>query len=188
MLSEADNVPKNKTSASRIISALLSLLDPRAYIHIIKIVHYYNYTHVQPRRHIRLGTGSRMAPNVSLRNGERIVVGKGCHIGERSYIWAGDYTGRIVIGDNVSLGPEVFLTAADYQFQAGRPFREQPKSERDIVIGNDVWLGTRVIVTAGVTIGNGCIVGAGSVVTKDIPDNSIAVGVPARVISSRRDL
>lgn len=167
------------------MGATLSVLDPRAYFHLIKIVHYYNYTHVQPRRRIRLGSTSRMAPNVSLRNGERITIGQGCHIGERSYLWAGDYNGRIVIGDNVSVGPEVFLTASDYQFQADQPFREQPKNERDIVIGNDVWLGTRVTVTAGVTIGNGCIIGAGTVVTRDIPHNSIAVGVPARIIAQR---
>lgn len=67
----------------------------------------------------------------------------------------------------------------------GRSFREQPRRERDVVIGNDVWLGARVVVTAGVTIGDGCIVGAGAVVTKDLPANCIAAGVPARVIAQR---
>jgi acetyltransferase-like isoleucine patch superfamily enzyme len=54
-----------------------------------------------------------------------------------------------------------------------------------VVIGDDVWLGVRVVVTAGVTIGEGCIVGAGAVVTKDLPPNAIAAGVPARVIGER---
>jgi acetyltransferase-like isoleucine patch superfamily enzyme len=83
------------------------------------------------------------------------------------------------------LAPEVFITASDYAFERGRPFREQPKTERDVVIGDDVWLGVRVVVTAGVTIGDGCIVGAASVVTRDLPPNSIAVGAPARVIGER---
>src|SRR5690606_2817865 len=112
-------------------------------------------------------------------------IGRDCHLGERSYLWAGDTTGRIIIGDYVSLAPEVFITASDYQFVAGRPFRQQPKRERDVVIGNDVWLGARVVVTAGVEIGAGCIVGAGAVVTRNLPPNSIAAGVPARVIGQR---
>lgn len=126
-----------------------------------------------------------MAPNVSLRNGERIEIGKECHIGEDCSLWAGDSTGRIIIGDHVSLAPRVFMTASDYRFEPDIPFREQPKRERDIKIGNDVWLGTGVVVTAGVEIGDGCIVGAGAVVTKDLPAGSIAAGVPARVIKSR---
>ncbi len=69
----------------------------------------------------------------------------------------------------MSLAPEVFITASDYKFEPGKPFRQQPKNERDILIGNDVWLGAQVVVTAGVTIGDGCIVGAGAVVTKDLP-------------------
>jgi acetyltransferase-like isoleucine patch superfamily enzyme len=61
----------------------------------------------------------------------------------------------------------------------------QPRIEEDIVIGRDVWLGARVIVVAGVSIGDGCIVGAGSVVTRSLPPNSIAVGSPARIVGCR---
>jgi acetyltransferase-like isoleucine patch superfamily enzyme len=164
---------------------LLSLCDPRSYLHALRLLHYCNYSHVRERGRMQVGAGTGLAPNVSLRNGARISIGGQSHIGERCYLWAGDTTGRIIIGDHVSLAPEVFLTASDYRFEAGRPFREQPKRERDIVIGHDVWLGARVVVTAGVTIGNGCIVGAGAVVTRDLPPDSIAVGVPARVVSQR---
>lgn len=169
----------------RILGFLLSMLDPRCYLHAIRMVHYFGYTHVREKRRMSMGKDTRMAPNVSLRNGERIAMGHDCHIGERCYLWAGDSTGRILLGDFVSLAPEVFITASDYQFVAGRPFRNQPKRERDVRIGNDVWLGARVVVTAGVTIGDGCIVGAGAVVTKDLPPGSIAGGVPARVIGVR---
>jgi len=136
---------------------------------------------------MRVGSGTHLPPNVSLSNGSRIQIGRNTHIGEHCYLWAGDSTGRIIIGDNVSLAPEVFITASDYQFKAGVPFRQQPKCEKDVILGNDIWLGARVIVTAGVTIGDGAIVGAGAVVTKDIPAGSIAVGVPAKVIGQRKE-
>ena len=166
--------------------ALVSFCDPRVYLHAFRILHFYGYSHVREKRRMTLGVGKSLAPNVSLRNGQRITIGAHGHIGERCYLWAGDSTGRVTLGDHVSLAPEVFLTASDYQFVAGRAFRDQPKRERDITIGNDVWLGTRVVVTAGVTIGDGCIVGAGAVVTRDIPPDSIAVGVPAKVVGTRR--
>lgn len=139
-----------------------------------------------PRAQMSVGEGTGLAPNISLRNGERITIGKHCHIGERTSLWAGDSTGKIILGNYVSLAPDVFITASDYQFEKGIPFRDQPKQERDIIIGDDVWLGTKVVVTAGVSIGQGCIVGAGAVVTKDLPANAIAVGVPARVVGERQ--
>lgn len=156
-------------------------------MHGLRLLHYYSYSHVRERSRLGMGAGTRMAPNVSLRNGERISIGRECHIGERSFLWAGDSTGRIALGDFVSLAPGVFITASDYQFVPGVPFRQQPKNERDVRIGNDVWLGTGVVVTAGVTIGDGCIVGAGAVVTRDLPAGSIAGGVPAKVIGQREE-
>jgi len=171
--------------SSKLAGFLLSLCDPRSYLHGLRLLHYFNYSHVRERGRMQIGAGTGLSPNASLRNGSRISIGRHSHIGERCYLWAGDSTGRIVIGDHVSLAPEVFITASDYRFVAGRPFREQPKRERDVVIGNDVWLGARVVVTAGVSIGDGCIVGAGAVVTRNLPPGSIAVGVPARVVSQR---
>ncbi|MGD7653186.1 MAG: acyltransferase [Verrucomicrobiales bacterium] len=154
-------------------------------MHVLRLVHYYGYSHVRERGRIVTGPGTGIAPNVSFRNGERIRMGRGCHVGERSFLWAGNTTGRIDLGDHVSIAPGVFVTASDYQFVAGRPFREQPKRERDVRIGNDVWLGANAVVTAGVTIGDGCIVGAGAVVTGDLEPGTIAGGVPARVIGKR---
>ena len=160
-------------------------MDPRSYLHLVRILHYYGYSHVRERQRISSGARSKIAPNVSLRNGRRITIGKDCQIGERSYLWAGDGFGRIHLGNGVSVAPGVFITASDYQFVKGMPFKSQSRRERDVWIGDDVWLGTRVVVTAGVTIGDGCIIGAGAVVTRDLPPGSIAVGVPARIIGAR---
>lgn len=173
------------TPGARLGRALRSLLDFRSYLHVFRLIHFYGYSHVQPKSLMQIGRGSTLAPNVSLQYGNLISIGDNCRIGERCYLWAGPKTGRIRIGNDVSFAPEVFVVASNYQFKAGRPFREQPQEELDIVIGNDVWLGARVIVTAGVVIGDGCVVGAGSVVTHDLPPNSIAAGVPARVMKTR---
>jgi len=172
-------------SIAKIAGALASVFDPRCYLHAFRLLHYYGYSHVRERGKMNLGQGTGMAPNLSIRNGARITVGRDCHLGERSYLWAGDSAGEIRIGDCVSIAPGVFITASDYTFAKGVPFRHQPKSESKVLIGNDVWLGARVVVTAGVTIGDGCIVGAGAIVTKDLPADSIAAGVPARVIGQR---
>jgi len=162
-----------------------SLFNVRAYLHFFRILHFYAYSHVNEKPLMTIGPRTGFAPNVSIVNGRRITIGHDCHIGERCYLWAGNTSGKITIGNFVSLAPEVFITASDYQFKAGLRFREQPKRERDVVIGSDVWLGARVIVTAGAIIGDGCIIGAGSVVTREIPSNSIAVGAPARVVAMR---
>lgn len=173
-------------ASSKLTGLIASLCDPRSYLHLVRLIHYFGYSHVRPRSKMQVGGGSGIAPNVSFRNGERIVIGDNCHIGERCYLWAGDSTGRIQVGNRVSLAPGVFITASDYRFVAGTPFRDQPKREIDVVIGSDVWLGTGVVVTAGTSIGDGCIVGAGAVVTRDLPSGSIAVGIPARPIGVRK--
>lgn len=172
------------TSRSR--AGLLRLLDPRVWAHGLRLINFYGYAHVEQRRLLTHGPGLRLSPSASLRNAQRIDMGREVHVGERSSLWAGDETGRISLGDNCLLGPEVFITASDYGTVWGEgPVMYQPKRERDVVIGDDVWLGVRVVVAAGVTIGQGAVVGAGSVVTRDIPAGAIAAGAPARVVRYR---
>ena len=170
---------------TRLTRVIRSFVDPSTWLHPFRVLHFYGYSHVLPRRLMTMGPGTRMAPNTSIRNGERISVGARGHIGERCYLWAGDGHGRIDIGDDVLLAPEVFITASDYRRRPGVPMEVQPKDERDVRIGSDVWLGVRVVVVAGVTIGDGCVVGAGAVVTRSLPAGSVAAGVPARVVGRR---
>ena len=186
-VSDPPSAPLPARKESRALAFGLSVIDPRAWSQLLRIVHYYNYSHVRPRRLADIGPGVRMAPNVSLANGERIRIGAFSHIGARCSIWAGDLVGRVTLGRHVLLGPEVFITASNYQTEPGTPVMDQPKVERDVVVGDDVWLGARVMVVAGVEIGDGCIIGASSVVTRSLPAGSIAVGNPARVIGHRGD-
>jgi acetyltransferase-like isoleucine patch superfamily enzyme len=164
---------------------LASVADPRAWLHLVRLVHYYNYTHVAERRRVTLGREVKLAPNVSFANGDRIKIGDYAHVGARCSLWAGDTTGRITLGEHALLGPEVFITASNYQTTPGIPIMHQPRDEQDVIIGDDVWLGARAIVVAGVHIGDGCVVGAGAVVTRSLPPHSIAAGNPARVIGMR---
>ncbi|KAI9183440.1 hypothetical protein H9P43_004358 [Blastocladiella emersonii ATCC 22665] len=86
-------------------------------------------------------------------------------------------------GDKVLLGPNVSVYAAEHPLSpAVRNGTKGPEFGRPITIGSNVWLGGNVVVTSGVTIGDGTTVGAGSVVTKDVPGMSVAVGNPARVV------
>jgi acetyltransferase-like isoleucine patch superfamily enzyme len=170
---------------TRIRHFLASVLDPRAYLHMFRLVHYWNYAHVTPRRKARLGPGVQMSPNVSLRNGERIEIGARSHIGEYCSLWAGDGEGRIVIGEDALFGPRVYITASNYRYDTGGPVWRQPRVEADVVIGADVWLAAGVIVLSGVRIGDGCIVAAGAVVTRDLPPGAVAAGVPARIVKMR---
>lgn len=164
---------------------LRSILDPRSYLHALRLVHYYHYSHVGEVRKITCGPGVRFAPNVSFANAERISIGAGSRIGARCHFWAGDIDGKIHIGEDCNFAPLCFVTASNYGIEAGARILDQPKQDADIHIGDDVWLGTGVIVLAGVTIGSGTVVAAGSVVTKDLPAGVVAAGVPARVIRDR---
>ena len=92
----------------------------------------------------------------------------------------------ITFGDNCLLGPNVSI------YTAGHPVHPHSRNSRyeygiSVTVGNDVWLGGCTVICPGVTIGDGCVIGAGSVVTKDIPPYSIAAGNPCRVIRTITD-
>ena len=114
----------------------------------------------------------------------------GYEVGEDTY-FADDLTitlaysnrGHLRLGQRVSIGPGCILVLAAHANNS-RVKQQIPEKERWITIDDDVWLGAGVIVLPQVTIGEGSIIGAGAVVTKDIPPHSVAVGNPAKVIKS----
>ncbi len=132
-------------------------------------VHVYGETFIQ--------TGS----------GGCIKIGHNSHIHPRCQISA--YKSSILIGDEVQIAPNCAFYPYNHATEPGKLIQEQPIcSKGDIIVGDDVWLGFGVIVLDGVHIGKGAVIGAGSVVTHDIPDGGVAVGVPARVIKMRSDI
>lgn len=113
------------------------------------------------------------------------AIGKDVYIGQGLTMTVGilDKSIKLTIGDRTSFGPNVTLILASHPNNSKLSLILHPPLRR-IEIGEDTWIGTNVVVMPNIKIGKFCIIGAGAVVTKDIPDYSIAVGVPAKVIKT----
>ena len=138
---------------------------------------------------------------------ERLIIGSESHLDHGVIVWLGDEQGSIQIGPRVYIGNYSFLGTCNHKLQIGEdsmigahcyvitenhgkertnvPFRRQGFNGADVVIGRNVWLGCNVTVLPGVTIGDNAIVGAGAVVTKNIPANETWAGVPAKKIGNQ---
>lgn len=94
--------------------------------------------------------------------------------------------GTIRIGENCLFGPNVLMRTANHRYEnPDIPVRQQGHSFSNIHIEDDVWISANAVILGGVHIGRGAIIGAGAVVTKDVPSMAIAVGIPAKVIKFR---
>ena len=144
---------------------------------------------------IRIGQDTIVGPYSSLSAGmvpgqrklhdQILTIGDRCLIGRGSHLVA--HFG-IVIEDDVYTGPNVYITDQNHAWtDPEQPIGWQSGPERPVVIGAGSWLGTGVVVLPGVTIGRHVAVGAGSIVTHDLPDHCVAVGAPAKVVADQRD-
>lgn len=132
------------------------------------------------------GKNIKFRPNVTILHPERVFIGDNTEIGLRCILWGGKETSTLKIGKNVMIGPSVKLIAFDHGMKVSDiPMIYQDSIDKDIVIGDNVWIGANVVVTAGCKIGSGVVIAAGSIVTKDIPNNVICGGVPAKIIKVR---
>ncbi len=122
--------------------------------------------------------------NVVIKQPVRFDYGKHTYIGDNTYINYGFHcldVCEVRIGKNVLIAPGVHIYAATHPVDPEIRLSQQ-ECGKPVTIGNNVWIGGCAIICPGVTVGDNCTVGAGSVVTKDIPANSVAVGNPCRVI------
>ena len=180
--------------------AYLARLNPRGYIAPSATIHHSN---------LRLGANTFIGDHVVIyqdEGGKEIELGERVRLHDYIFIQTGDggsvkigartviqprcqfsgYVGSIKIGSRVAVAPNCAFYPYDHGTLPGVPIAQQPlQSKGDIIVEDDAWLGVGVIVLGGVRIGAGAVIGAGSVVTKDVPDGAIAVGVPARVIRVR---
>ncbi len=128
--------------------------------------------------------------NVTIDSGARL------HVANRATLKIGDRVGigpynilnafdDLTVGDHTMFGPFVNINCADHGVERCEPMRDQYGTYGAVTIGADCWLGAMVVVLRGVTIGDGAVVGAGSVVNCDIPEHTVAAGVPAKVIRER---
>ena len=120
-------------------------------------------------------------------NGGYFRIGNNSSIHPRCQLNA--YVSSIEIGENVMIAPNCAFYPYDHGIAPGKPIHEQSiQSKGPIIISDDVWVGVGAIVLGGVRIGKGAVIGAGAIVTRDVPDGAIALGQPARVVKNRKDL
>lgn len=116
--------------------------------------------------------------------GAGLVIGNKSNIGPYSYIGC---SGKITIGDNVMMGPRVSMFAENHVFEnPDITIQAQGVATAPIIIEDDCWIASNVVLLAGITIGKGSVIAAGSVVNMDIPPYSVVAGVPAKIIKSRK--
>ena len=127
-----------------------------------------------------MGADSRILPGAVIHGRENLSIGRSVTIGEYCHMWA---NGGLTIGDDSLIAAHCTLTTLSHNAD-GQKYRETTFNA-PIKIGTNVWLGYGVVVMPGVSIGDNAIIGAGAVVTKDVPPNAVAVGVPARVVRQR---
>ena len=170
-----------------------------------------NQRDARPRWYVRMlaplyqhrGRGSKVYWSVRMdtppyRNfqlGKKSVIESYCCINNAvGDVTIGDHTrigihctviGPVSIGNNVNLAQGITVTALNHNFEdVTRRIDEQGISTKPVVIGDDVWIGANAVILPGVTIGRHVVVAAGAVVTKDVPDNCVVAGVPAKVIKA----
>lgn len=129
------------------------------------------------------GINVNIEKNADFGKGNDIVIGDHSGLGVNCKV-----RGPLEIGSNVMMGPEVrIMTSKHNTSRTDIPMRLQgdlPKQK--VTIGDDVWIGARVIIMPGITIGSGSILGAGAVVTKNVPEFAVVGGVPAKILKYRK--
>lgn len=118
-------------------------------------------------------------------DGGILIIGNNFSMNNNSQLGAS--FGKIIIGDDCAIAPNCVLRASNHTFDSTDiPFNKQGHTYGEIIIRNDVWISSNCVITANTSIGKSSIIGAGSVVTKDVEPYSIMGGVPAKIIRKRK--
>lgn len=136
-------------------------------------------------RNVTIGRGTSITCTGIIANkGVGLSIGNNSAIGSNSYIGA---RGELQIGNDVIMGPMVTIFSENHNYESmNTPIRKQGESRKGISIEDDCWIGAGSTILDGVTVGQGSVIAAGSVVTRDVEAYSVVAGVPARLIRSRR--
>lgn len=178
---------KGYVSAASTIQHKLLRLGDHVFVDDGVVIYQGGYLGI-PGGEVTIGHRVSLYGDVTIQTGDggRVVIGDSTFIHSGCIISA--YKGSVLIGRDVMIAPNCAFYPYNHGMVPGIPMAEQPLTSRgDIIIEDEAWISTGVILLDGVRIGKGAVVGAGSVVTRDIPDNAIAYGVPAKVIKMRGD-
>lgn len=146
-------------------------VDRLHYVERPKGLNAGNRTHFEQNVAIKM-----VSPEAVISLGDRVFLGRNTTL---------DISNKLAIGDRTLVAPGCLITDHNHGIRAGVRIVDQVDEARPVVIGADAWIGANSCVLPGVRIGNGTVVGAGAVVSRDLPDNCVAVGVPARIIGFR---
>ncbi len=135
---------------------------------------------------ITIGARSYIDHGVILRAlGGTIEIGEDCSINAYSILLGG---GNMRIGNKTQIGPHTVIVPANHKFSnTSTPIKDQGLEQLGIIIEEDVWIGAGARILDGVTLGYGCVIGAGAVVTKSVPPRTVVGGVPAKSIATREN-
>jgi galactoside O-acetyltransferase len=174
--------------------------------HVVNPVFWFSrlYSFYSSFRFKSCGSGFRAAYPLKVRGGRGIKIGNkfssmgfdylyadggelviGDNISINTNVQIGASGGKVIIGDNVLIGPNVVIRAANHDLERESLMRFQPHTYGEILIEDDVWIGSNAVITSDVILAKGTVVGAGAIVTKSTEPYSIVGGVPARRIGER---
>lgn len=133
---------------------------------------------------VRIGDYTRILCTGTIKHiGKGFSIGNNCGIGEFCFFGA---AGGIEIGNDVIMGQNVRFHSENHKYEdINLPIRLQGVTNKGIKVGDNCWIGSGVVVLDGITIGSGCVIGANTIVNKDIPNDCVVVGNPARVVKKR---
>ncbi len=167
-------VSESKDSFFKYLDFFISLIPSKIGIKIRRITF---------KGRIKLGKKVMIEELVSIKFPERLIIGDNSYIGRCTMIQS---SGNVEIGKDVLIGPFVKIWSSNHKFDnPSININKQGHEFKKVIIEDNVWLGAGVIVLSGVTIKYGTVVAAGSIVTKNFPENSIIAGNPGRLLKSR---
>ena len=149
------------------------------------VIHALSRDGIRLGRNVTIGRSAVLTCTGALSN-----LGVGIRIGDRSAIGAGSFVGGqggISIGDDVIIGPGLRIFSENHNYDSlDRPIRAQGETRLGVTIADDCWIGASVLILDGVSVGKGCVIAAGAVVTRNILPFTVSAGVPARPVRSRQ--
>jgi acetyltransferase-like isoleucine patch superfamily enzyme len=165
---------------------------PKLHWFVVRTYYKYLYNPFLIRRFKKVGKNLRLENGMFIKNPENMEIGENVKIGKNAHINAG---GGLKVGNNTIISHRFTCITTNHDYKGKPPFRSRDGIDRPfrdknlkkpVVVGDNVWIGINVTVIGGVKIGDNSIIGMGTVITKDVPKNSIVGSQPFRILKKRK--